>query len=398
MSFDLSSDINYFNASYGVVPKFVRSYHSQLLEEVESNPYVWFTRTYQKKLMEVKHRLSKIMSAKREDIVVVDNSSSAANSIFNSCVFNEQSVIVMLETAYGVIENLVQKSVRKFGCKVKSVPVDVDDIDRLKSDIEDCIKECVEDGLSVDLLCLDHIASCPGILIPVCDIANSCKKYEVPILVDGAHALGQVEIDLENFQNVGIHYWFTDTHKWFFSPKGSAVMWVRKDKQKGVYPSIDCATIGSKGCTVIRNKSDTLSDFEKRFMYLGTKDYTQWISIGGAIDFIEKELDYGGYKQLIARNHALALIAQQRVASALKTTCINEHLTASMCNIRIPFITNQEESKRFMEYLMENKTYVVVGEYPTGCFWLRLCIQLFIDETNIEKLINSIEMYKRKLT
>jgi selenocysteine lyase/cysteine desulfurase len=301
----------------------------------------------------------------------------------------------MLETAYGVIENLVYKSVRKFGCKVKSVPVDVDDIDRLKSDVEACIKECIEDGLSVDLLCLDHIASCPGILIPVCDIANICKIYEVPILVDGAHALGQVEIDLNTFENVGIHYWFTDTHKWFFSPKGSAVMWVRKDKQRGVYPSIDCATIGSKGCTVIRNKSDTLSDFEKRFMYLGTKDYTPWISIGGAIEFIE-QLD-GGYKQLIKRNHKLALSFQQRVANALKTTYINENLIASMCNIRVPFITNQEESKKFMEFLMEKGTYVVVGEYPAGCFWLRLCIQLFIDEANIEKLINSIEMYKRKL-
>jgi selenocysteine lyase/cysteine desulfurase len=366
-----------------------------LLEEVESNPYVWFTRTYQKKLIEVKHRLSKIMNAKREDFVVVDNSSSAANSIFNSFVFNEQSVIVMLETAYGVIENLIQKNVSKFGVKVKSVPVDVDDIDRLKSDVEACIKKCIENGLSVDLLCLDHIASSPGILIPVCDIANRCNKYEVPILVDGAHALGQVEIDLETFENVGIHYWFTDTHKWFFSPKGSAVLWVRKDKQKGVYPSIDCATIGSKGCTVIRNKNDTLSDFEKRFMYLGTKDYTPWISIGGAIDFIEQMS--GGYKHLITRNHTFALAAQQRVACAFKTTCINEHLTASMCNIRLPFVTNQEESREFMEFLMENKTYVVVGEYPTGCFWLRLCIQLFIEETNIEKLINTIEMYKRNL-
>lgn len=390
MSFGLDSGINYFNASYGVVPKSVSSYHSKLLEECESNPYVWFTKKYQRKLIEVKDRLVKYLNCRREDFVIVDNSSSAANSVFNSLEFNEKSVIVILETAYGVIENLVDKSVNRYNCRVKKVKVDVEDIDRLKYDVEDCIESSIEEGLSVDLLCLDHIASCPGIVIPVYDVAEKCRKYNVPIMVDGAHALGQVEINLDNFESVGVTYWFTDTHKWFFSPKGSAILWVNKDKQDSVYPSIDCATIGSKGCTVIQNKNNELTNFEKRFMYLGTKDYTPWLSIASAMDFIENN---GGYKHIIERNRNLAVNVQRRISKELNTSCIDDKMIASMCNIRIPFITSQEESRRFVEYLMERDTYVVVGEYPSGCFWLRLCVQLFVDDKNIDRLIDIITKY-----
>mmetsp|Transcript_23876 Transcript_23876/g.76929 ORF Transcript_23876/g.76929 Transcript_23876/m.76929 type:complete len:105 (-) Transcript_23876:26-340(-) len=36
------------------------------------------------------------------------------------------------------------------------------------------------------------------------------------IFVDGAHALGQVHIDLAAFRSAGVHFCVMDGHKWFF--------------------------------------------------------------------------------------------------------------------------------------------------------------------------------------
>lgn len=44
----LNKDCEYFNASYGVVPKSVSSFHHKMLLECESNPYKWFTQNYKK--------------------------------------------------------------------------------------------------------------------------------------------------------------------------------------------------------------------------------------------------------------------------------------------------------------------------------------------------------------
>lgn len=393
--FNLNKDYEYFNASYGLVPKSVSFFHHKMLLDCESNPYKWFTQNYKRKVIQTKKKLAPYLNADVSDFVIVDNSSSAANSIFNSLTFTSKSVILVLDTAYGLIDKLINKMVILYKCKIEIIPVNIYDINLIKYDIVHKIDEVYQKGLKVELICLDHISSCPGMLIPVCDIGKECKKYDIPILVDGAHALGQVEINLQSFYDSGISYWFTDTHKWFFSPKGSAVLWVAKKKQNNIYPTIDCAAICSKGCTVIQkcNSSEDLSDqsnFENRFLYLGTKDYTPWISISAAIDFIE---DIGGYKFLINRNRDLCLWAQYYMSKKLHTNTIPDILTCSMCNIHLPFIDSQESSTKLMKHLMSKNIYVVICEYPKKMFWLRVCIQLFIDESSIEYLTESLIYY-----
>ena len=394
--FHLNPENLYFNASYGVVPKSVSAFHRDLLVECEANPYKWFTQTYKHKVIEAKRRLAPYLRASAADVVLVDNSSSAANSVFNSLTFDAKSVIIVLDTAYGLIDKLLEKMTTTYDCKIVSVRVNIDDVDQIKSSLADKIEELQQTGLVVRLACLDHVSSCPALKLPVCDIARVCKRYGVPTLVDGAHALGQVEIDMRAFEEAGVCYWFTDTHKWFFSPKGSAVLWVTKSKQSGVLPTIDCAAICSKGCTVLQNccspSADSLTEFESRFVYLGTKDYTPWISVSAAIDFVEQ---MGGYRSLIDRNRALSLWAQRHMATALETRTIPEELTASMCNVLLPFVRTQADSRKLMAHLMENNTYVVICEHPAGCFWLRLCIQLFVDESMIRSITDKLLEYQK---
>ena len=399
---------DYFNASYGIVPKCVSDYQRNMLFECESNPYKWFTQTYKDKVIQTKKRLSSYLNASVSDFVIVDNSSSAANSIFDSLQLSNTSVIILLETAYGLIENLTKKMAMLYGCKIVTIPVDVDHINNIKVDIVNKIDYLRECGFYVKLVCIDHISSCPAILIPVSDIALQCKKYQIPVLVDGAHALGQARIDLKAFEDAGVTYWFTDTHKWFFSPKGSAILWVSKNKQSNVYPTIDCAAICSKGCTIVNRCvspdlrtmggrttiQPKLSDFEKRFLYLGTKDYTPWISINAAIDFVEF---IGGYDFLINRNRDLALWTQNYLSEKLETKTIHDELTVSMCNIYIPFVKSKYDSENLIQFLMNKNVFGVVCEYPTKQYWLRLCIQVFIDKCNIERLLSVLQEYKLQI-
>lgn len=392
LEFNLSPNMDYFNASYGVVPKYVSDYHNLLILHCERNPYIWFTKKYKLMLTYTKIKLAPYLNTTTNSFVIVDNSSSAANSVFNSINFDEKSVIIVLETAYGLIDNLIQKQVDLYNCKVKIIKVNLYNIQRIKVDISAKIKEIIEnDYYKIKLVCIDHISSCPGIVIPVCDIAQECKTYNIPVLVDGAHALGQVEIDLKKFQEAGVKFWFTDTHKWFFSPKGSALFWVDTEYQDKMFPTIDCTSISSKGCTVIQNDNKKITSFEDRFMYLGTKDYTPWIAINAAIDFIES---YGGYRNLILRNHKLALWAQKYLAGMLESATLDDNLTASMSNIYLPFINSKEESEKLTIFLQKQNIFVVICEYNNK-YWLRLCIQLFIDVTNIVKLKNALFEYKK---
>lgn len=396
MTFQIDHGLTYFNSSYGTVPTYVSNYQKRLLQECESNPYEWFTRTYKDKLGVTKHKLSTYLHSNPKDFVFVDNTSSGANSVFNSISSqcNASSAIIILDIAYGLIVNLAAKYREIYGCVVEIIAINIHNLSEISVSINDKIDELMEKGLKTVLVCIDHISSCPGILLPVMDIAKTCKAQNVPLLVDAAHAIGQVDINLRCLGNAGVCYWISDCHKWFFTPKGCAVLWVREDKQNNIFPVIDCATIGTKGCLVKKNDdSHHLSDFEQRFTYLGTKDYTPWLSVEAAIDFVQ---EVGGYQALINRNNKLAIYAQNYISHSLQTSSPN--CLTSMVNLQLPKKVNSTELASDIMETLRNLygIYLVVYEYPyqSKQFYIRLCIQLFIEEKDIfylhDKLLSII--------
>lgn len=391
-SFQVSKDVLNFNCSYGTVPKVVREYQKDLLEKCESNPYEWFTKTYRDKLECVRTKCAKFLSCRKEDFVFVDNTSSGANSVFNSIDFRSNSAIIITDIAYGLIVNLANKMNRLFGSTVHVVEVDVFNLNTLPDKITQAIDHLVQEGYTVELVCCDHIASCPGILLPIEKVGEACSSRKISLMVDAAHAIGQIDINLKELEACGVTYWITDCHKWFFSPKGSAIMWVQKDKQSKVYPVIDCATIGTKGCITEKTRL-RLTEFENRFLYLGTKDYTPWLSVKKALDFIEY---MGGYLKIIQRNKQLAIQAQETLCYAIHTRChFTNESTVSMANIPLPtVISNMFIASYLMDTLREvYNIYVIIYEYPLNSskYFLRLSLQLFINEDDIDFLTITIK-------
>ncbi len=46
------------------------------------------------------------------------------------------------------------------------------------------------------MVCVSHITSLPAVIMPIKEIAIVCRDRGVPLMVDGAHALGQLDLDL----------------------------------------------------------------------------------------------------------------------------------------------------------------------------------------------------------
>ena len=126
---------------------------------------------------------------------------------------------------------------------------------------------------SVQLAVVDHISSPSATLFPVKKIANRLRPLGVLVLVDGAHAPGQVEsIDLAN---MNVDFYTGNLHKWAYACKGTAFMWINPLHQGYIHPL---------------NTSHTYKmPFPDEFYSRGTNDSaTKYIAAANALEFYDR--------------------------------------------------------------------------------------------------------------
>ena len=128
------------------------------------------------------------------------------------------------------------------------------------------------------------------------------------MLADAAHALGQVRLDLRALEAAGVTHFMADAHKWLYSPKGSAMLWVTREAQASMYPSVVGAVCSNSRTTNFDPAAlANLSEFERRFQYTGTRDYTPLVAVADALRWREKV----GESAILGYNHSLAVWGQE---------------------------------------------------------------------------------------
>jgi isopenicillin-N epimerase len=142
------------------------------------------------------------------------------------------------------------------------------------------------------LALLDHVTSPTALIMPLARLVSELRDRDVDTLVDGAHAPGMVPIQLSA---LGAAYYTGNAHKWLCAPKGAAFLHVQRDRQAALHPSVI-----SHGYP---------NGFQAQFDWTGTFDPTPWLCIAESLRYMAGLLP-GGWPQVMARNHMLAIEAR----------------------------------------------------------------------------------------
>jgi hercynylcysteine S-oxide lyase len=273
---------NFNHGSFGSVPKVVSEAQRAYSLQCEARPDKWFRQDYFVCVESARSMLAKYVNAPSpDDLVMVENASGAINSVMRSMNWEAGGIILYLSSAYAMVKNTASWLARTSGGTVEIVEVKLGPDFPMAGD--DSVLNPLRDALKkhrgkVKLLVVDHITSVPAVTLPVAEILALARSSEVlgsiaafPVLVDGAHALGQVDIDLQAMGDPD--FYVSNAHKWLYAPKGSAFLYVRKDRQKANFP--EPTVISSSG----------KQDFVGRYAYTGSRDYTPFCSVVNAFEF-----------------------------------------------------------------------------------------------------------------
>jgi len=297
----LEPDLHFLNhGSFGACPREILEEQSAFRARIERQPLQFF-RDLEGLLDEVRGSLAALLGADADDLALVPNASTGVGCVVRSLLFSPGDEILTTDHVYNSCKNILALTEAQ-GARVviAKVPFPIERPEQVTEALLGAVTP------KTKLALVDHITSATGLIFPISEIVRELQSRGVDVLVDGAHAPGQVPVDLNA---LGAAYYTGNCHKWLCTPKGSAFLHVRCDKQDAVLPH----TI-SHGFNSARTDR---SRFRLRWDNLATVDPTAWLCIPSAIRFLGR-LFPGGLPELQQRNRALALEGQRILCEALE--------------------------------------------------------------------------------
>ena len=321
-NWSLDRDIAFLNhGSFGACPKVVLDFQSRLRERLERQPVQFFVRDLESMLDSARDSLALFLGADPQGLAWVPNATTGVNAVVRSLDIRAGDELLTTNHEYNACHNVLDFVAQRSGARV--VVADIPFPVCSKDDIGAAILEKVTDKTRLALI--DHVTSQTALVLPVEKLVSALSERGIDTLVDGAHAPGMLDVDLDT---IGAAWYTGNCHKWICAPKGAGFLYVNEKHRSATRPAIISHGANSQ-------RSDR-SRFLTEFDWVGTTDPTAILSVPEAIRFMGSLLP-GGWPELRQRNRSLALEAREILCAALEIQCpCPEEMIGSLASFPLP--------------------------------------------------------------
>lgn len=369
----LQDGMHFLNhGSYGATPRHVLAAQDAWRAQLEAQPVHFMGAVLPEALRHTASRLADFLGCAPQRLALVENATDGANAVLRSFPWQPGDEVVVANHAYPAVRHTLQFVAQRHGLVVKFANVPFP----LPSAMAIADAYCQAITARTRLAIVDHVFSPLAVVTPLEPVLAHCARLGVPVLVDGAHAPGMLPLGLDALQP----HWYTgNCHKWLFAPKGCAFLYASEAGAASLHPSV-ISNFHGQG-------------FPAEFEWQGTRDYSGWLAIPAALDFLQA-FGVARYQQAL---RALAAQAAGDLAAAWGVAPpAPQDAFAAMVTLPLPSgaCGNSEASdadaRRWHDVLWQRYRIEVPVMVFNQRMWLRISAQVYNQAADYQALAEAV--------
>jgi selenocysteine lyase/cysteine desulfurase len=173
--------------------------------------------------------LAEVFGCDPEEIAITRNASESLEILLMGMDFKPGDEILTTTQDYPrMLTTLRQREMRE-GLKLNliKIPIAPQNVDDIAAAFERAVTP------KTKLILISHQINLTGQITPVKKVCEMARSRGIETIVDGAHSFAQFEFKRDD---LGCDYFGTSLHKWIYAPKGTGMLYVRKDKIPHIWP------------------------------------------------------------------------------------------------------------------------------------------------------------------
>jgi selenocysteine lyase/cysteine desulfurase len=256
--------VNLNNGGVSPSPAIVQEAMKRHLDFSNTSPAYSMWQILEPQREPVRRRMARFFNCDPEEIALTRNASEGLQICQNGFDLKAGDEVLTTTQDYGrMISTFKQRECRD-GIVMKQFKIPIP----AENDRE--IVRLFEDNITpkTKLILMCHMINITGQILPVKKVVNMARKYDIPVIVDGAHTFAHFDF---NANDLDCDYYATSLHKWLCAPHGTGMLYVRKEKIADLWP--------------LQAPGECRKDDIRKFEEIGTHPAANYLAIGDALTF-----------------------------------------------------------------------------------------------------------------
>ena len=211
-------------------------------------------------------RLSNLVNCDKDELAITRNTTESLDLIISGFPWKKDDEAIFAMQDYGSMQEMFKLTAKRRGIvnKIISIPNHPKNDEEIVSLYEKQITK------KTKLIMVSHMINITGQILPVKKICEMAHSYNIDVLVDGAHCVGHIDVDIKD---LNCDYYGSSLHKWLSAPLGTGLLFVKKEKISKIEPIL---------AGHVHQRDNIM-----RLNHIGTHPVHSDLAINDAIDYLE---------------------------------------------------------------------------------------------------------------